>query len=33
LQKYPDYDAGFYYKRTEKVKGELDESWIISSSR
>ena len=26
LQKYPDYDAGFYYKRTEKVKGELDES-------
>jgi putative protease len=23
---YQDYDSGFYYKRTEKVKGELDES-------
>lgn len=25
-QKYSNYDSGFYYKRTEKVKGELDES-------
>ena len=24
--KHSNYDSGFYYKRTEKVKGELDES-------
>lgn len=26
LKKYKDYDSGFYYRRTEKVKGELNES-------
>ncbi|MBI9009814.1 MAG: U32 family peptidase [Tenericutes bacterium] len=26
LKKYKDFDSGFYYKRTEKVKGDLDES-------
>lgn len=25
LNKYTDYDTGFYYRRTEKVKGEHDE--------
>ena len=26
LEKYKDYDSGFYYRRTEKVKGELNEN-------
>ncbi|MCK5731922.1 MAG: U32 family peptidase, partial [Tenericutes bacterium] len=26
LSKYNSYDSGFYYKRTEKIKGELNES-------
>ncbi len=26
LEKYPDYDSGFYYQRTEKIKGDLDEN-------
>ena len=26
LDKYTDYDSGFYYRRTEKVKGETNES-------
>ena len=26
LDKYRDYDSGFYYQRTEKVKGELNEN-------
>jgi len=26
LEKYHDYDKGFYYQRTEKLKGDLDEN-------
>jgi len=26
LEKYPNYESGFYYQRTEKLKGDLDES-------
>lgn len=32
LNQFKDYDSGFYNQRTEKVKGELDENWVISSS-